>query len=267
MGRAYALPTCSAPGIPLPIGDVAIAVRNFLAAARTTLRPVLSGVSVRSVDSQLILVATDSYRLSEYKIPTEGGTEQVACIIPVKILDEVRAALGSAKGERKGKEGAAAPSRVAIALSKQQVEIRVGETRLISRLIDGKFPNYEQIVPKEHKSRIRFSVGELLPAVKRMHYFAKEMNNNLTCKFGSGEARITTPQTQSGKDEATIAVEVDGGDNTIALSSSYLLDFLNHIDATDVEMRMQDPQKPAVFSVPGDVQFFHLIMPLRMQEE
>ncbi len=232
-------------------------------AARTTLRPVLSGVSVRSAEGNLILVATDSYRLSEYKIPTDGGSEQISCIIPVKILDEVRSALAASKGEK----GAEAPARVAITLSKQQVEIRVGNTRLISRLIDGKFPNYEQIVPKEHKTRIRFAVNELSPAVKRMHYFAKEVNNNLTFRFGGGEVKIATPQTPSGRDEATIPLEIDGTDNAIALSSSYLLDFLNHIDATDVEMKMLDTQRPAVFSVPGDVSFFHLIMPLRMQEE
>lgn len=234
------------------------------AAAKTSLRPVLSGVSVRSVDGKIILVATDSYRLSECTIPTDGGSEQISCIIPAKILDEVRSVLATTKGEEKNEGN----SRIAVAMSKQQIEIRMGQTRLISRLIEGKFPNYEQIVPKDHGTRIRFVVGDLAPAIKRMHYFAKEVNNTLTFHVqSSGQVRIATPQTSIGKDEAEFTAEVDGADTKIALSSTYLLDFLNHIDSSDVEMRMTDAQKPAVFVVPGDVQYMHLIMPLRMTEE
>jgi DNA polymerase III subunit beta len=231
------------------------------ATAKTTLRPVLSGVYVRMSEGRLILAATDSYRLSEYKLPTDGGAGDITCIIPAKILDEVRSALAGSKGEKD------APTRVEIALSKQQVEMCVGETRLISRLIEGRFPNYEQIVPKEHTTRLRFPLAELSPAVKRLHYFAKEMNNTLAFHVTQGQARIVTPQTQAGRDEATVAAETDGADAKIALSSSYLLDFLNHVDTEDVEMRMTDAQHPAIFSAPGDVQAMHLIMPLRMQEE
>ena len=184
----------------------------------------------------------------------------------MKILDELRLALAAAKEEGKGEKSDV--SRIAVTMSKQQIEFKVGDTRLLSRLIDGKFPNYEQIVPKEHGTRIRFPVGDLLPAVKRMHYFAKEVNNTLTFHVEpSGQVRIATPQTPVGKDEASLTGEVDGNGSKIALSSSYLLDFLNHVDSTDIEMRMTDAQKPAVFAVPGDVQYMHLIMPLRMTEE
>ena len=77
---------------------------------------------------------------------------------------------------------------------------------------------------------------------------------------------MTTPQTPLGKDEATIAAEVQGEQGKIALSSSYLLDFLGHANTDVVEIRMIDSMHPAVFYAPGNARFLHLIMPLRMQE-
>jgi DNA polymerase-3 subunit beta len=241
------------------------------ASARTTLRPVLSGV-------YFTLVATDSYRLSEYTIETKGDSSEVSCIIPAKILDELRTILSSAlrnPEDRKGKDAKeeekeskkAKGMEITIHMSKQQIEIHAGNVRLLSRLIDGKFPDYKQILPKETKTSARFDTRETLTAVKRLHYFAKEMNNNLTFHVGKGAARITTPQTQVGKDEAELSAEVTGGENKIALSSSYLLDFLSHIESEGLLMKVTDSLHPAVFTLPDNSRFLHLIMPLRMQEE
>lgn len=242
------------------------------ASARTNLRPVLSGVYLRTEGESIILVATDSYRLSEYVIKTKPA-EEFSCIIPVKVLDELRTILSAKKPAKRSatEEGAAEGERpeaipVHISLSQQQIEMRVDDTRLLSRLIEGKFPDYRQIIPKNHTTKAVLSTRELTTAVKRMHYFAKEVNNNLTFSFGDGQVHVATPQTQLGKDEATIPVELDGGDGKIALSSSYLLDFLSHIGSDAVDMRITDSMHPAVFHLPASDTFLHLIMPLRMQE-
>jgi DNA polymerase-3 subunit beta len=247
------------------------------ASARTTLRPVLSGVHFQQEKGKLTLVATDSYRLSEYTLQTKGEGGEVSCIIPTKILDELRVILSASLKGQDGKEGKEGKEEddgkemkgmeLEFFLSKQQIEMHVGSVRLLSRLIDGKFPDYKQILPKETKSKVLFSVRELLTAVKRMHYFAKEMNNNLTFHCEKGQARLSTPQTQAGKDEASLAVDLSGSDNKIALSSSYLLDFLGRINADNVEMKIIDSLHPAVFTLPDNPHFLHLIMPLRMQEE
>ena len=101
---------------------------------------------------------------------------------------------------------------------------------------------------------------------KRMHYFAKEINNNLTITIEQNQVTIATPQTQMGKDEATLDGDVQGTTNKIALSSSYLLDFLSHVEGEEVEMRVTDSMHPAVFFLPSQENFLHLIMPLRIQE-
>lgn len=244
------------------------------ASARNSLRPVLSGVYLRSEGGKITLVATDSYRLSEFVI-NASSSEDVSCIIPVKVLDELKVILASKKPAKRSpteeevKEGTRAEAMpVTITLSQQQIEIQIGDTILLSRLIEGKFPDYHQIIPKEHAIKAIVSSRELTTAVKRMHYFAKEVNNNLTFSFTSAPANvaITTPQTPFGKDEASIPTETEGGEGKIALSSSYLLDFLSHIDSENVRINVTDSMHPAVFHIPGNEKFLHLIMPLRMQE-
>lgn len=243
------------------------------ASARTTLRPVLSGVYLRSEKGSLILVATDSYRLSEFKVVITGA-QDLSCIIPAKVLEELRSVLGACKGEKgeksdeDGVKKAPVPvEKVEVILSSQQIELQVGHTRLLSRLIDGKFPDYQQIIPKEAKTTVFLSHKELLTAVRRMHYFAKETNNNLTFHFKDGSAHITTPQTQAGRDEATLTVEIRGEANKIALSSSYLLDYLGHAEGDVIEIQLTDSMHPAVFRIPNTENQLHLIMPLRIQEE
>lgn len=243
------------------------------ASAKTTLRPVLSGVYLRSEKGNLILVATDSYRLSEYKLATDASGSDISCIIPAKVLEELKSVLGSKRAAEEKKEDedkkAKKPpaEKVEVALSAQQIELRVGPTQLLSRLIEGKFPDYQQIIPSDKKITALFETRELMTVVKRMHYFAKETNNNLTFNVGKGSAHISTPQTQSGKDEATLAVDVSGGESKIALSSSYLLDFLGHLEDEQIELRLTDSMHPALFHLPSKEHFLHLIMPLRMQEE
>lgn len=233
------------------------------ACAKTTSRPVISGVYMHLEGGKLILVGTDSYRLSEYKIPVQGAEGTLSCIIPAKFLEELRSVIGAQLAQEE------APDKVMIDLhfGTQQVEARVGSTQLLSRLIDGKFPDYAQVLPKERATTVSFLTKEMLTTVKRMHYFAKEVNNNLTFAVTGSTLTLTTKQTQIGKDESTITVSSDGKDNKIAISSFYLSDFLGRIDAPELIMELSDKMHPAVFKMPANENFLHLIMPLRMAEE
>ena len=239
------------------------------ASARATLRPVLSGVYLRAEKGQLIFVATDSYRLSEFRVDAEGSGTDISCIIPAKVLEELRSILSSLKsdGDKKGEEKKENIKKVEASLSSQQIELRIGNTTLLSRLIDGKFPDYQQIIPNETKTTVKLQTKELTTTIKRMHYFAKEINNNLTFEFKKGSVHINTPQTQTGQDETTLDADVVGNDNKIALSSSYLLDFLSHVSDEEVEFQLTDSMHPAVFHLSSSDLFLHLIMPLRIQEE
>ena len=240
------------------------------ATAKTTSRPVISGVYVRLEKGKIIFVGTDSYRLSEYKIESEGLTSEVSCIIPSRFLEELKSVISlhrnqTEEGDTKKKSEKV--EKVEMYLSAQQIEVHVGTTRLISRLIDGKFPDYIQVLPKEKHTTAIVSVKDLQNAVKRMHYFAKEVNNTITFSFTEAGVHLQTKQTQLGKDESTIPVELNGKENKIAISSTYLIDFLSRVDAEKVSIELSDKMHPAVFRLNGEENFLHLIMPLRMTEE
>jgi DNA polymerase III subunit beta len=240
--------------------------------ARTTARPVLSGVYFKVIKKNLMLVATDSYRLSEYKIPIIEAEGEVECIIPSKVLVEVMSLLGGSKkekddDEKKKKKEKPPNSPITITLSTQQIEVVVGRTTILSRLIDGTFPDYQQILPSNHSTKVHIPLSEFLASAKRMHYFAKEGNNNLTLSVDGKELILQTQVTQIGRDESHIPVSTQGEKNKIALSSSYLLDFLSHVSGEEVRMELIDKMHPAVFKIPELPNFLHLIMPLRMGEE
>ncbi len=240
------------------------------ASARTTARPVLSGVYFRAAKDELVLVATDSYRLSEYKLQVMEKQGEINCIVPMKVLVEIMAIISGSLRERGGGDERSDKDKgrpTSITLSAQQIEVVIGKTKVLSRLIDGTFPNYEQILPANASTTVSFSLPELLTDVKRMHYFAKESNNNLIFTISPKEALIQTQRTQIGRDESQIGAEVQGEKNKIALSSSYLLDFLSHVDAEEVRMELTDKMHPALFRVPSMPNFLHLIMPLRLIEE
>lgn len=238
------------------------------ASAKTTLRPVLSGVFLRFEKKQLILVATDSYRLSECRVDVyEAAADGVSCIIPAKVLDELKNIISLKKGEKEKEENKKDDQKIEVILSSQQIQLQFGQTKILSRLIEGKFPDYEQIIPKENNSEAEILHSELLTTTKRMHYFAKETNNNLLFKFSKNNLQVTTPQTQIGKDEANIPIETKGDENKIALSSTYVLDFLSHVNEEKITAHITDSMHPAVFKIPKNKNFLHLIMPLRIQEE
>ncbi len=244
------------------------------ACAKTTSRPVISGVYVRVEKGKIILVGTDSYRLSEYKIPISGQSGEVSCIIPARFLEELKGIVSSrrqeddksgGKNEKKAKEREL--EALEMNMSAQQIEVQYGHTKLTSRLIDGKFPDYIQVLPKEKHTTVTIPTRELLAAAKRMHYFAKEVNNNITFTINKGSLLLTTKQTQLGKDESTIEAQVDGTENKIAISSNYMIDFLSRINAEQLAIEVSDKMHPAVFKLPDNADFLHLIMPLRMAED
>lgn len=233
--------------------------------AKTTSRPVIAGVSFRMEPGVVTLAGTDSYRLSEYVMKVPNVTASHACIIPARFLDELKAVLAATRENEKKKDEST--STITAYFTAQQIEVTAGNTRIVSRLIEGKFPDYRQVLPKECACTVTTSVRELLAAVKRMHYFAKEQSNNITFHCSGGTIHLSTRQTQIGKDESTIPAAMEGNDAKIAISSLYLIDFLSRIHGDVIVLKLLDHLHPVVLHIPGTEQYLHLIMPLRMVEE
>lgn len=216
-------------------------------------RPILSGVCMTADKGVLSVAATDSYRLSEQTIKLEKPVDGLSCIVPVRALLEADRLSGTSEG-------------VGIMISDNQVMFSCGNTELVSRLIDGKFPDYRQIVPKEHQTSVEVDRAALELAVRRVSIFAKENNQHMKLEFiNDGTLTISTDTTQIGEEKTTVPITLTGANNSIALNADYVLNVLTALSDQDrVRIELEKKLNPAVFKKQKEDDFVHLIMPLKM---
>jgi len=237
------------------VKDLKEAIQQVVfAAAMNTTRPILSGVCFFVAKNELKMVATDSYRLAEKMLSVKKSSGDITCIIPAKTIFEVGYILDAFKDD----------DVVDIIISKNQVLFSVGAVKLISRLIEGQFPNYGQIIPKASKTQIPFNIQELILALKRINIFAKENNNKVIFRVKGDEATLTTDTTQYGEGEVVLKVKTKGENNEIALNSQYLLDVLNNIGGEEISFEIGDKITPVIVKPKEKHDYTHIIMPLKI---
>lgn len=225
------------------------------AASINTSRPVLSGVFLTSKADKLKLVATDSYRLAERSLKfVTKPVEDVSCIVPARTMME----LGKIVGKADGKE-------VKVNISKNQILFSIDSVELISRLIEGKFPDYEKIIQKDHKTKFEVSVEDLSLVIKRVNLFARENNNSLKLSVtNDGKLLVSSEETKVGEEKAEVLVKIKGENNKISLNSQYLLDVLTYINEDKVEFSMNDKVSPAHIRPVKRDDYLYIIMPLKV---
>ncbi|MFA6528903.1 MAG: DNA polymerase III subunit beta [Candidatus Gracilibacteria bacterium] len=224
------------------------------AASFNMVRPVLTGVLFRFVKDGLKMVATDSYRLSErfLKFPSTIK-EDIDCIVPAKTVIELGKIISSLKGS------------IEINISSNQVLFKAGDTILISRLIEGRFPDYEKHMPKEAKTKCEVNSQDLIVAVKKVSLFVVETNNNIKLSItNDGKLILNTEETQVGEGRADVDVKVSGENNKIALNAQYILDALLNIQDDNVLLEVVDKTNPVSIKPLKKKDFVHIIMPLKL---
>lgn len=240
----------------LKINDFYEAItESVFAASLNTSRPVLSGVYVVSKGDELKLAATDSYRLAERGLKfVKRPSEEVACIVPARTMME----LGKIIGKADGKE-------VTVNISKNQILFAVDGVELISRLIEGKFPDYEKIIQKEHKTRVEVSVEDLSLVLKRVNLFARENNNSVKLSVtNDGKLVVASEETKVGEEKAEVSIKMTGENNKISLNSQYLLEVLTYINDDKIEFLMNDKVSPAHIKPLKRNDYLYIIMPLKV---
>lgn len=223
--------------------------------ATTPTRPVLSGVYLCVEKDTLKMVATDSYRLAEKKIKLEKKTEKsIECIIPARTLLELGRIL-SVKYEQEPVE---------VQTSKNQILFMVDGIELTSRLIEGKFPDYEKIIPRAARTKLEVPSDKLSIATKRVSLFARENNNNIKLTAtNDGRLLISTDETRVGEEKAEVEIKITGENNKIAVNSQYLLDALNHIDEK-ATIELDEKLTPVVIRPFKHEDLLYIIMPLKV---
>jgi DNA polymerase-3 subunit beta len=249
--------------VELNVADFREMIQQVAFAASTDeARPVLMGVLLQAEKDKLTLAAADGFRLSVRKATlAKPAPAALTAIIPARSLTEL------ARVAPDGKE----TLQMAIPKMRNQVVFRAKDVEVTSQLIDGTFPDYQQIIPRKSSTRTLVSTAALLKACKQAEIFAREGSNvaRVNIKSASGNAQtseleISATSEETGKNETVVEATVDGGGVLIAFNVKYMREALEVIKTPNVALEMTAANAPGVLRPVGDDQFLHVIMPMHL---
>jgi DNA polymerase-3 subunit beta len=225
------------------------------AAATDEARPILTGVLCRFEGASVTFAAADNYRIAVKTIPILDPVGDTSIVVPARALTELMRVLGDTDD----------PVDLVLAQARNQVLFHMDGIDLVSRLIDGQFPNYQSVLPKTHTTRAILDREELLRAVRPAALIAHESANIVKLQVGAdGDAGITvSANAEIGEHVGTVEAEVEGDGTTIAFNAKYLADVLTNVDAERFALELQGPLAPGVFRPVGDDRYVHVVMPVR----
>lgn len=250
-------PRVSAPsgaGVRVDAAAFSDALRQVvLAASRDDARPILTGVLLAATTGGLRLVATDSYRLAVRDLPGVSVlAEGQKVLVPAKSLSEVQRLLGSGELE--------------VVLAEREVAFRVGGTEVTTRLIEGEFPNYEQLIPSGYPNRLTINSESLAEAIKRVRIVGQGGRDSspIRCAMTSEGLEVSAVAQEVGEARESIDAKFEGADLTAAFNSEFLLDGCNAVNAEELVLETVDPLKPATLKATDNNDFLYLLMPVRV---
>lgn len=226
----------------------------LFAAATDEGRPMLTGVKVIEDGEQTMFVATDGYRLSLCRMALSIKRLSQA-IVPAKALSEIVKLSGEEKSESEIKIGLA---------GEHQVGFVVGETTLLTRLLEGEYPNFERIIPKTFTTRALIEKESLLRAVRSAAIFARDNANIVKLSLDKQRIIVSANAAQVGKNSIEIQAKIDGEGGEIAFNSRFLLDFLTNYQEDEFLFEMTGSLNSGVFKPMKDDSYLHIIMPVRV---
>lgn len=224
--------------------------QTIITASNDSTRPVLTGVYWHSHQGKLYLAATDGYRLSErFLVDTKS---EVSAIIPTQTMQEVLRNIGDEAAEME------------ILFDNTQVRFRIDEAEIISRLIDGNFPDYRQLVPTSSEVSVIINKSDFVRITKIAGLFARESGGSVTITADkeNNTLIIHSVASQLGENTSEISAKVTN-DGQITLNSRYLSEALSVIDGDEIEFSFNGKISPCLLRSIGNTNYFHIIMPLK----
>ena len=225
------------------------------AAATDEARPILTGVLARFEGDRLTLAAADNYRIAVKTVPLMDPVEDTSIVIPARSLSELIRILADTD----------APVEVVLSGQRNQILFHLDGMDLVSRLIDGQFPPYQNVLPKAHTTRAVLEREDLLKAVDLAFQIASSSANIVKLQVGAdGEQGLTvTANAEAGDNEGHVEARVEGDGTTIAFNARYLMDVLTRVNADQFALELNGPLSPGVFKPVGDDDYVHVVMPVR----
>jgi DNA polymerase-3 subunit beta len=242
----------SADPVTLPAEVVVDALRQVVRAASTDdARAVLTGVLLASEDDGLRMVATDSYRLAVRDLP-ETSVMAVGknVLIPARALNELQRVIGDVE-------------ELSVRLGEREATFEAGTTRLSTRLIEGEFPNYRNLLPSSYPNLLTVGKAAMLEAIRRVKILAQD-STPVRLTLGGDTVQLTAITQDVGNAAEEIDASYDGVEMTVAFNPDYLAAGIDAIDSDDVTLATMDPMKPAVLRGVGNDDYLYLLMPVRV---
>lgn len=215
-------------------------------------RAILTGILVQVTESGLKLVSTDTHRLCVLDCALVEGRGAVNAIVPGRAMNEVLRVVPEGEGT------------VSVGISNSQVKFKVGDTILISRLIEGQFPNFEKVIPTEHNKKLTIPAEQFESSLKRVSIVARENSNRAVIQTEDGKLTITAESGSVGKAHEEVEIVKEGEDIKMAFSAKYLLDALAVIDTEAVEMELTGEVNQAVMKPQGQEDYIYVVMPMQV---
>lgn len=220
------------------------------AASNDEARPVLTGVYLHSIEGLLHMAATDSYRLGAKTITKTSS--DVNLLIPVSAMQDVLRILGESN------------ELVTIVYNDQQVQFRVGDVELVARLIEGKYPPYQNLIPKDFANKALIKRADLMNITKVSSLFARESAGSVKISIDEATKQLSIHSIASQVGENTASAEGDiTGSGEVTINSRYLLDALHAFNSEEVTFCFNGKLEPVVIMSPTETDYTHLIMPLK----
>jgi DNA polymerase III subunit beta len=257
------LPAEDFPRLARPAGEVARfsmpqkALRRLLslvqyAMAQQDIRYYLNGLLMVVEDQSLKLVATDGHRLAYASTELAGGLARQEVIVPRKTVLELSKLLGEGDEE------------VRIELSGTQAAFSFGSVELVSKLVDGKFPDYTRVIPAQHKNALQIEREVLRQALMRAAILSNEKFRGVRWVLADGTLKIVSSNAEQEEAQEEIEVSYAGDALDIGFNVNYLLDVLNNVPASGLECRFGDSSSSALISYASEKEFKYVVMPMRI---
>ena len=248
------LPEIEGESVRLPGGPLGATIDLVArAASRDEVRPILTGVLVQAEGNRLTMVATDSYRLSVKHAELEAPVAQaLEANVPARALRELARIIGLVEAKE-----------VEIALQRNQAVFRVGDVVLSSRLIEGQFPSWRQLIPETFEHDVRLPREEFLEIAKRISQLAQR-NAPLRLAFAEGELTVAAETPDIGDASEGMPAPYSGEPMEIAFNPQFLVEGVESVDTEQVAIQLSSPLRPGLLRpVDGD-DFSYLVMPIRL---
>jgi DNA polymerase III subunit beta len=223
------------------------------AASRDEARPHLTGVLVHAGGTELRMVATDSYRLAVKETKLESALDgELEVNVPVRALQELTRVAAADGAEQ-----------IEVAALENQVVFTAGDVVLSSRLIEGRFPNYKQLLPETYEHELRLSRAELLDVVKRISLLAQK-NAPLRMKFEEGSVEVSAETPDIGEAREAIPAPFKGEPLEIGFNPEFFQDGLDSAESDELILKLISPHRPGLIQSGDDGGFIYLVMPVRL---